>query len=307
MVVEKTKKTAFLFPGQGAQFVGMGKKLLEDFPLANQVFEEASEALDFDLKKLCLFGPEDELQRTKNTQPAILGLSTAVYRVLQAETDLRPHLVAGHSLGEYSALVAAGALEFPQAVRMVHKRGECMQRAVPEGEGAMAALIGCSHAIAQKICEEAQKTHGVCEVANFNGGGQIVISGHKKAVDVAMILATEEKLRAVPLAVSAPFHCSLMRPAAEELLPILNKLIVHELSLPYIPNVWAHLCDDHHQIVKNLYQQVDQSVLWEQSMEQLPQLGIEQCFEIGPRRTLSGFMRRICKIPCTSLDYVPLS
>ncbi|HEY8279579.1 MAG TPA: ACP S-malonyltransferase [Bdellovibrionota bacterium] len=293
-------KKIFLFPGQGSQFVGMGKSLVENFPLAKQVFEEANDALRFDLKKLCFDGPEPDLKLTHNTQPAILTHSVAAYRVLTAETSLRPDFVAGHSLGEYSALVAAGALAFADAVRLVNKRGQFMQEAVPVGTGAMAALIGAAEDKVKALCEAANRATGKsCEMANLNGGGQIVVSGHKEAVEEAVRLAGADTAygisKAVLLQVSAPFHCSLMKKAEENMRPLLEKTSIGKLACPYIANVDAQAHADNAGIVDRLVRQICGSVRWEQSMQLLASLGVSEALEVGPNRVLAGLMRRIQK------------
>ena len=293
-------KKVFLFPGQGSQSVGMGKSLFENFAIAKQTFEEANDALRFDLRKICFEGPEADLKLTQNTQPAILTHSVAAFRVLAAETPLRPDFVAGHSLGEYSALVAAGALAFADAVRLVNKRGQFMQEAVPVGTGSMAALVGADEAKAKALCEAAARATGkVCEMANFNGGGQIVVSGHKEAVEEAARLAGADPAygiaKAVLLPVSAPFHCSLMKRAEDNMRPLLEGTKVNAPSCPYIANVDAQSHEDAGGIVDRLVRQICGSVRWEQSMQLLPSLGVAEGIEVGPGRVLFGLMRRIQK------------
>jgi [acyl-carrier-protein] S-malonyltransferase len=291
---------AFLFPGQGSQSVGMGKSLVDNFAVAKQTFEEANDALRFDLRKLCFEGPESELKLTHNTQPAILTHSVAAFRVLTAETDFRPAVVAGHSLGEYSALVCVGALGFADAVKLVNKRGTFMQEAVPVGTGAMAALVGADETKAKALCDAAHETTGkTCEMANFNGGGQIVISGHKEAVEEAARLAAADPAygigKAVILPVSAPFHCSLMKRAEENMRPLLESTKIAKPSCPYIANVDAKSYADAAGIVDRLVRQICGSVRWEQSMQLLPSLGVTEGIEVGPGRVLFGLMRRIQK------------
>jgi [acyl-carrier-protein] S-malonyltransferase len=291
-------KKIFLFPGQGSQFVGMGKSLLENFSVAKQTFEEANDAVRFDLKKLCLDGPESDLKLTHITQPAILTHSVAAFRVISTETGLKPDFVAGHSLGEYSALVAAGALQFADAARIVNKRGQFMQEAVPVGTGSMAAMLGCTETAGKTLCETAAKNTGkVCEMANFNGGGQIVLSGHKEAIEEAVRLAESDKslgiMKAVLLTVSAPFHCSLMKKAEEYLRPHLEKIQIGNLAQGYLANVDAELHSDAAGIVPRLLQQICGGVRWEQSMQKLASLEVTEAFEIGPGRVLSGLLRRI--------------
>lgn len=301
-------KKLFMFPGQGSQYVGMGKSLVENFPLAKQIFEEANDALRFDLRKVCFDGPESDLKLTHITQPAILTHSVAAFRVLSAETPLKADLVAGHSLGEYSALVAARALEFSDAVKLVNKRGQFMQEAVPVGTGAMAAMIGGTEASVKSLCEAAARTTGkICEMANFNGGGQIVVSGHKEAVEEAVRLAGADPAfavgKAVLLQVSAPFHSSLMKRAEENMRELLLATKVNEPACPYIANVDAKVHHDAAGIVPRLLAQICGSVRWEQSMAQLPSLEISEAFEIGPGKVLSGLMRRISReTKCRGVD-----
>ena len=286
---------AYLFPGQGSQKVGMGKALAETFPQARAVYEEASAALGFDIGKLCFEGPEVELTLTANAQPAILTTSVAALRVLEAETALKPDFVAGHSLGEYSALVAAGALSLADAVRVVNLRGKFMQEAVPAGVGAMAAILGLEAAVIDAACREVRaETGAVVSPANLNGGGQVVIAGAKAAVDRAVeLLKQRGAKRAVPLAVSAPFHCALMQPAADRLAVELARISFRAPSVPVVTNVEAAPNQDPERLRSLLVQQVTAPVRWEESIQQLAALGVNQAVEVGAGAVLAGLVKRI--------------
>ncbi|SEA66946.1 [Acyl-carrier-protein] S-malonyltransferase [Desulfuromusa kysingii] len=284
---------AFVFPGQGSQYQGMGKDLSENFKIAQLVYEEANDSLGFDIKALCFSGPEDALKLTANTQPAILATSIAALRVLQAETNLSPSFVAGHSLGEYSALVAAGALTFADALRIVRKRGTYMQEAVPFGVGAMAAILGVEGDAIVELCEQAAADEVVAP-ANFNSPGQIVIAGHTAAVKRAIELAKERGAkRAMLLPVSAPFHSILMAPAAQRLLPELNLITVSPLTCPVITNVEALPNDDESKVIELLVKQVCAPVRWDESILKMKDLGVTRYIEIGPGKVLSGLIKRI--------------
>jgi [acyl-carrier-protein] S-malonyltransferase len=287
---------AFLFPGQGSQKVGMGRALFDERPAARAVFEEADAALGFSLSKLCFEGPEADLTLTANAQPAILTTSIAALRVLEAETGLRPTVVAGHSLGEYSALVAAGALALADAVRLVNLRGKFMQEAVPPGEGAMAAIIvggGLDAAGVTAACEEAAQGQ-VVSPANMNGGGQIVIAGHKAAVDRACAAA---KARGAKLAkllqVSAPFHCALMQPAADRLAAELARVKFSAPRVPVVSNVDAAPNQDATRIAELLTRQVTGSVRWEESVQRIAALGVTAAVEVGAGNVIAGLVKRI--------------
>ena len=284
---------AFLFPGQGSQKVGMGQALAATYPEARAVFAEADAALGYGLTKLCFEGPEDQLTLTANAQPAILTVSVAALRVIRAGTDLRPTAVAGHSLGEYSALVAAGALRFADAVRLVHLRGKFMQEAVPPGEGAMAAILGLAADEVAAACREAAGTE-VVSPANLNGGGQVVIAGHKAAVDRACaLLKTRGAKRAMPLAVSAPFHCALMQPAAERLAAELARVEFAAPEVPVITNVEAAPNQDRARIADLLARQVTAPVRWEESVQRLSLMGVRRALEVGAGSVLAGLVKRI--------------
>jgi len=286
---------AFLFPGQGSQHAGMGKDLAENFPVARQVFEEANDALGVDLASLCFNGPEEDLKLTANTQPAILTTSIAALRVLETEIGIAPNCAAGHSLGEYSALVCAGALNFADAVRIVQQRGTFMQEAVPVGTGAMAAILGLDKETLEKVCQDAALGQ-VVSPANFNSAGQVVIAGNTEAVDRAMNLAKEHGAkRALPLPVSAPFHCSLMIPAGERLADVLADIKVGDMTVPVITNVEATPNQDASRVCQLLVDQVSAPVLWEDTIACMINLDVERYIEIGPGKVLAGLVKRMAK------------
>ena len=293
---------ALLFPGQGSQAVGMGNALAQQYAVAAQVFAEADEALGFALSTLCFAGPEEALRLTANAQPAILATSIAALRVLEQETAVRPAYVAGHSLGEYTALVAAGALTLVDAVRVVRERGRLMQEAVPVGAGAMAALFGLSAEEVAQVCAEAAQGE-VVSPANLNGGGQVVVAGHVGAVRRAVSVAKARGAkRAVELPVSAPFHCALMAPVAEGLARVLASVPVSLLNIGVITNVTAEVNQDSHRVKDLLIQQVTAPVRWEESMQRLRALGCEVAIEVGPGRVLAGLLKRsVPELPCVSL------
>lgn len=287
-------KTVFMFPGQGSQKVGMGKALADSFPRAMAVFEEANQVLGTRLSSLCFEGPEEELMLTTVTQPAILTTSIAVLRVAES-AGVKPDFVAGHSLGEYSALVAAGSLEFGQAVRLVRERGRFMQEAVPAGAGAMAAIIGCDARLVESACKEAS-VRGICAAANLNSPNQTVIAGHKPAVEYAVeLLRGRGARKATMLAVSAPFHCELMRPAAERLQPLLQQACFSDLAVPLVTGIDAEVITTGEQARQCLVQQVTSPVRWKDSILRLIQEGVTRFVEIGPGRVLSGLVRQIDK------------
>lgn len=284
---------AFVFPGQGSQYVGMGKELYDEFEVARRTFEEASDILHFDLARLCFEDDSKELNLTVNAQPAILTASVAALRVLKEETGIQPGFVAGHSLGEYTALVASGTLDFGDAVWIVRKRGEFTQNAVPVGVGAMAAVLGLSEVEVEEICREASTDGLVVSPANFNAPGQTVISGNKEAVEKAASLSKSRGAkRVVLLDVSAPFHCKLMAPAAEKLAQILDKIRFSEFKVPIVTNLDARINIDPTRIRGLLIDQVMSPVRWYESIKNLYEMGVRRFFEIGPGNVLSGLIRR---------------
>ncbi|MBY0470679.1 ACP S-malonyltransferase [bacterium] len=305
------------FPGQGSQFVGMGKDLYNDFPVAKQTFEEASDALKLNVSKLCFEGPESDLTLTENTQPCLLTTSVAAFRVAQMEFGFKPAAVAGHSLGEYSALVAAGSLQLAVAVRWVKERGAAMQRAVPAGEGTMAAVLGLEDEKVTTICEAATKAaiakrssgetptqlsvEAIVQPANFNAPGQVVIAGSTDAVATAVELIKAGTVvpggKAIPLQVSAPFHCTLMSPARDRMAQLFADTQPDHrpkpLACPYVPNRTARLTQEPGLVFELLTEQVDHPVLWRQSIVTFLQAGHTVAIEFGPGKVLQGLAKRI--------------
>jgi [acyl-carrier-protein] S-malonyltransferase len=285
-------KVAFVFPGQASQYPGMGKELADKYSVAKSAFDEADQALGFSISKLCFEGTEDDLKLTANTQPAILTCSVAVSRVL-AERGLQPDYVAGHSLGEYSALVVAGSLKFADAVQLVRKRGAYMQDAVPHGVGAMAAIMGLSHAVVADVCKRAAEDE-VCSPANLNSPEQTVISGHAGAVKRAVELASQAGAkRAVILPVSAPFHCALMLPMQQRFETDLRAAAFADLLLPLVTNVDADTISSGAEAREALIRQVSMPVRWEESVRLLIDEGVNTFVEVGPGRVLTGLLRQI--------------
>lgn len=286
--------TAYIFPGQGSQSPGMGRELAERFAAARAVFEEADEALGFSLSELCFNGPAEELQLTENTQPAILAVSVAALRAAESEGFPAPSFVAGHSLGEYSALVAAGAIPLGEAVRIVRRRGRYMQEAVPVGAGAMAAVIGSDLKTIEAVCEEARRGDEVCSPANVNSPSQVVIAGSAAAVERAIPMLKERGAkRALPLKVSAPFHCSLMLPAQERLAADLDEMKFASLRVPLVTNVDAAFVDDGNAARRSLVRQVSSPVRWRESVDLLVRSGVKTFVEFGPGKVLCGLVRQI--------------
>ncbi|MFL6255739.1 MAG: ACP S-malonyltransferase [Pyrinomonadaceae bacterium] len=284
---------AFIFPGQGSQAPGMGRELAERHAAAREVFEEADEALGFALSRLCFEGPAEELQLTENTQPAILATSIAALRAAQSEGLPRPAFVAGHSLGEYSALVATGALSLREAVSVARKRGRYMQEAVPVGAGAMAAVLGAEIETVEAVCREVAHEGEICSAANINSPGQIVIAGSAAAVERALpILKERGAKRAIPLKVSAPFHCALMLPAQERLAADLDAIEFRDLSVPLVTNVDAAVIRTGAEARASLVRQVSSPVHWRESVELLTREGVRTFIEVGPGKVLSGLVRQ---------------
>jgi [acyl-carrier-protein] S-malonyltransferase len=285
-------KTAFIFPGQGSQFPGMGKTLAAEWPEARLIFEQADEVLNFPLSRLCFEGPEEELRLTANTQPALLAVSTAALAVLEAQ-GLTPDYVAGHSLGEYSALVAAQALSFADALRLVRKRGSFMQEAVPPGVGAMAALLKLPLEKLAEILDQSAQGE-VVSAANLNSPDQVVIAGHAGAVNRAVELAKAAGARrAVILPVSAPFHCELMRPVQERMRAELDAAVFHDLRCPLINNWQASEVRTAAAAREGLIEQIPNAVRWTESMQALDSLGVDRYIEVGPGAVLSGLLKSI--------------
>ncbi len=286
---------ALLFPGQGSQEVGMGRDVFETSSAARAVFEEADEALGFSLSRLCFEGPEDDLRRTELQQPAILATSVALLRALGERADLDPAAVAGHSLGEYTALVASGAVRFADAIRLVHARGRFMQEAVAEGRGAMAAVLGCGPDVVERACDDARKNSGrIVTPANYNGPGQTVIAGEVVAVELACSRARQlGARRTLALPVSAPFHCPLMAPAADRLGPELARVSFADPKPPVVTNVEAAPNADGGRARELLAAQVTAPVRFTEMVESLQRLGVTQLLEIGPGRVLTGLVARI--------------
>ena len=288
-------KTAFVFPGQGSQKVGMLKDLYEAYPIVRERFAQADEALGYSISQLCFEGPDTELVKTANTQPAILTASVACYEILK-EKGFTPDIVGGHSLGEYSALVAAGVLDFKDAVYVVHKRGEYMQEAVPLGEGAMAAILALPREEVVRICGEVNDTVGSVQAVNFNCPGQIVIAGATKAVEVAAEKMKEAGAkRAVMLPVSAPFHSRLMEPAAKRLQEELDKIEVKNAQIPVVANITGEILTDGATIKAALVKQAAAPVLWEDCVATMINFGVTRFVEVGPGKVLTGFTKKINK------------
>lgn len=285
--------TAFVFPGQGSQKAGMGAALAAAFPAARRIFDEADDALGEKLSTLCFTGPDDRLALTANTQPAILTCSIAAWTVLRAEIGVAPVVCLGHSLGEFSALVAAGALAFADAVKLVRLRGEAMQAAVPAGVGAMAAIVNVPAEDLEARCLAASREGSAVTIANENGGGQLVVAGHADAVGRLVAEVKAARGKAILLNVSAPFHCSLMQPAAERLAAALEQVVVSPLHTPVIANVDAEPNTDPSRVKDLLVRQITGRVRWETSVRKAVHMGVRRCLEIGHGKVLAGLIKRI--------------
>jgi [acyl-carrier-protein] S-malonyltransferase len=287
-------KIAFIFPGQGSQYAGMAKEFIENFQESEEVFEAASSVLGYDLSQLCLHGPVEKLNLTENTQPAILAASIAILRPLERR-GLTASAAAGHSLGEYTAITAAGGFELKDAVALVQKRGRYMQEAVPEGTGLMAAVLGMEREDVEKTCHEAAK-NGIVGPANYNSPGQIVIAGEKKAVEKAMELAKAAGAkRVIPLTVSVPSHCSMMKQAGERLAQELEKVNISDLCMPIVNNADAKFLRTALELRPSLVRQISSPLYWEDSIKNMASDGCDTFIEIGPGKVLSGLVRRIVK------------
>ncbi len=287
-------KIAFLFPGQGSQYVGMGAEFIEQFAESRQVFDEAGSALGFDLAQLCLHGPAEKLNRTENTQPAILAVSIAILRILE-RNGVSASAAAGHSLGEYTAITAAGGMDFKDAVTLVQKRGRYMQDAVPEGAGLMAAVLGLERAAVEKTCLEASK-NGIVAPANYNSPGQIVIAGERPAVEKAMELAKAAGAKkVVPLAVSVPSHCAMMKQAGDRLAKDLDTITLRDLRIPLVNNADARFLSAASALKPSLVRQISSPLYWEDSIVAMTKEGFDTFIEIGPGKVLSGLVKRIAK------------
>lgn len=287
-------RIAFIFPGQGAQYIGMGKDIAEKYPVSRNIFKEASDNLNYDIEEMIFAGDEDTLKITENTQPAVLTVSIACMQPL-IEEGIKPECTAGLSLGEYSAHVASGTFQFKDAVKLVKKRGAFMQEAVPAGKGATAAILGLDNQSVIDACREAS-AFGIVEPANFNCPGQVVVAGETEAVKILTEICIKKGAkRAIMLPVSAPFHCSLLKPVGEKLALELDKIELGEMKYPVIANINANPVTDKNRVKDLLVKQVSNSVLWEESVRKMISSGIDTFVEIGPGKVLTGFIKRIDK------------
>jgi len=300
---------ALIFPGQGSQSVGMGSDLYKSFNLVKKVFKEADEKLNYPISKIILEGPESELKLTKNTQPAILTISNSIFKLITEEFNIEIKnnikYFAGHSLGEYSALVSSGSLDFVDAVHLLHERGKAMQDAVPEGRGSMLAVMGLRLEELTKYINEIKKENGPCEIANDNSDSQIILSGDKRAIDEINKILKNNKKKSIFLPVSAPFHCSLMKPAAEKMKSKVNETNFKDSSIELVSNVTAQPITNSKEIKKLLIEQIVSKVRWRESIQFMIENGVNEFIEIGPGKVLSGLVKRISdKVSSKSINTI---
>jgi [acyl-carrier-protein] S-malonyltransferase len=287
-------KLGAVFPGQGSQYIGMGQEFFDEFEEARDIFAEAAEAIKKDIKGLCFKGPQEDLDFTVNTQPCLLTVSVAAYRIFEAETGIKPSVMAGHSLGEYSALCAAGTFDFADAIRLVDARAHCQQDAVPQGEGSMAAIIGIERESVETICGDIRKDGEIVELANINSPNQFVISGHVKAVERAIEKAKEEGAKmGIKLPISIPSHCSLLRDAADRFEENLKEIEIRDYASEVIPNCNPQVLHSKEETRDLLKRQLYSPVRWQETVEKMAQRGIDTIVEVGPKRVLSGLIKRI--------------
>ena len=300
--------SVLLFPGQGSQTVGMGAEFFNNFDLAKKIFKEADQKLNYPISKIILDGPENELQLTKNTQPAILTVSYTIFRILKEEFnfDFEPiKYFAGHSLGEYSALVCADSLNFQDSLYLLHERGKSMQEAVPVGEGSMIAVLGSNINEIKSLINSRDDNKGVCEIANDNADGQVIISGGKKSIDSFQVYLKKEKIKSIPLKVSAPFHCSLMKPAADNMKIKINNTNFNNPAFEIINNVTANPENNPNDIKNLLVKQIYSTVRWRESIINMSKAGAENYIEIGPGKVLTGMVKRTLKnAKCFSINTI---
>ena len=298
--------SALLFPGQGSQLIGMGSEFFNNFNIVKEIFYQADEKLKIKLSKIILEGPEEQLQLTKNTQPAILTVSYSIFKVLKDEFNFNIQnfkYFAGHSLGEYSALVCAESIKFNDALYLLHERGKAMQNAVPVGEGSMIAVLGSKIETIDELIKQTKKDNQVFEIANDNAEGQVIISGDKKSIDLFKDILKEKKIKTIPLKVSAPFHCSLMKPAAIEMTDKIDNTTFQPPKVNIVSNVSAHVEDNPEKIKKLLVQQIYSTVRWRESLINMAKKNINNFVEIGPGKVLTGMVKRTIKnINCYSIN-----
>ena len=299
---------SILFPGQGSQFVGMGIELYQNFDLVKKIFHEADSKLNYPISKIILEGPDNELKLTKNTQPAILTISYSIYKLITEEFNIKIEDIkyfAGHSLGEYSALVSANSLNFSDAIYLLHERGKSMQEAVPEGKGSMLAVMGSKIDDVVKYIGEIDKSRGVCEIANDNSNGQVILSGDKSAMNDMSIILKKNKKKSIFLPVSAPFHCSLMQPAAKIMHDKIKQTNFKSPSISLVSNVTAEQVKDAEQIKDLLIKQIFSKVRWRESVLYMIKNGVSEFIEIGPGKVLSGLVKRISdKVSSKSINTI---